>query len=287
MSKIARRARWFVADALPERHVIREVQGVRLAMPWAHRLPDFTRWAPYGENLVAFSRELGRSSDGPLVVIDVGANIGDSAAQINAATESMVVCIEADDAIIPYLRENTAGQDNVIVEAFLVPTMENQASVRPVRSPGMTKYAVAQGPGADGPMLVTPSMLRESIPQTEMLRLIKSDTDGFDVALIPALARAWKDLSPALFFEYDLHASRLEGNEPLAVWASLGDLGYTDVGIWSNRGYPLGRSTVVEMREMSKALERNGSINPVPYWDVAVAHHDDEVAKAAIAMLCA
>lgn len=270
---------------MPERRVVRNVQGVQLAMPWAHRLPDFARVSPYGQNLVAFSQELGHACDGPLVVIDVGANIGDSAVQISAATDAVVVCVEADDQIVPYLRENTAGSDNfIVVEAFLVPTTEHQSSVRPVRSPGMTKYASVEESAPQGPPLVSARMLREAIPQTENLRLVKSDTDGFDVALIPALAQAWSDKSPALFFEYDLYASRLEGNDPLAVWDALADLGYDEVGIWCNLGYPVGRSRVSRMRETSVALERHHN-DAVPYWDVAVAHRDDAAARAALARL--
>jgi len=67
--------------------VVREVQGVRLVLPWSHRLPDYaTAGSSYGQNLVELARLLG-AGPRPLTVMDVGANVGDSVLQILNATE--------------------------------------------------------------------------------------------------------------------------------------------------------------------------------------------------------
>ncbi|MBN9619231.1 MAG: hypothetical protein J0H43_05810, partial [Actinobacteria bacterium] len=67
--------RWF-----GERPVERSVQGVRLTLPWSHMLPDYARVSPqYGQNLVELAAGLGAALGGPLPVLDIGANIGDSA----------------------------------------------------------------------------------------------------------------------------------------------------------------------------------------------------------------
>ncbi len=52
-----------IRGLLGNRTVVRDVQGVRLAMPCSHRLPDYARMYPsYGQNLVALALGLGDTS---------------------------------------------------------------------------------------------------------------------------------------------------------------------------------------------------------------------------------
>src|ERR1700761_3190135 len=91
-----------VRDLFANRTVVRDVQGVRLAMPWSHRLPDYARLFPsYRQNVVNLAAGLGEI-DKPLGVIDIGANIGDSAMQILAKVDARVLCVEGDPAYLPY-----------------------------------------------------------------------------------------------------------------------------------------------------------------------------------------
>ena len=56
---------------------------------------------------------------------------------------------------------------------------------------------------------LTPDALRAGYPSFANLRLVKSDTDGYDVALVPAIAEAWGGAHPVLFFEYTHDLTRL------------------------------------------------------------------------------
>jgi hypothetical protein len=105
------------------------------------------------------------------------------------------------------------------------------------------------------------------------------------VVLVPAVAEAWHDQPPVLFFEYDHRLSRLAGNEPLAVWDRLAALGYRDVALWDNGGRPLGRTTVEQIPTLATELDEPQAGRDVRYWDVAVAHVDDVGASAVLAEL--
>jgi FkbM family methyltransferase len=274
--------RWWVRERFPNRKVVREVQGVTMTLPWPHRLPDYAGDGPYGQNLVQLAAALAEPAT-PVTVLDVGANVGDSALQILHATDAQVLCVEADPYFLEYLHLNVDKEERVeVVEALLTPDPTTVATTA-VRTGGTTRFA--EGAVGDALPTVTPEELREKFPAFAGLRLVKSDTDGYDVALVPAIARAWGDTQPVLFFEYDHRLSRLAGNDPLAVWPRLKELGYRDVAVWDNGGHPLGRTTVDGIGERTAPLEEKLGLRHHTYWDVAVVHQDDAQGIAALDQL--
>lgn len=271
-----------VRDRFPFRPVVRQVQGVELVLPWSHRLPDYAAANPsYGQNLVDLAIALG--ADSPLTVLDIGANVGDSAVQILHAADGKVLCVEADVAYLEFLHRNVDADERVdVVEALLA--VGDAATARTaVRTGGTTRFADGQQPGAGDAMpTITPAELRAQFTEFEVLRLVKSDTDGYDVNLVPAVAAEWSTARPVLFFEYDPYLTRLAGFDPEQVWADLEDLGYRHVAVWDNGATPVGRASIDRMADHSRALDDQPRGRPRAYWDVAVVHGDDEAGRRAI-----
>ncbi len=282
-SSARRHLGWWVRDRFPNRKVVREVQGVRMVLPWPHRLPDYTgAGGSYGQNLVQLAAALSKQSS-PVTVLDVGANVGDSALQILDATDAQILCVEADPYFLEYLHLNVDEDPRVaVVEALLTPDPTTEATTA-VRTGGTTRFA--EGDVGDALPTVTPDALRSHYPSFADLRLVKSDTDGYDVQLVPAIAEAWGDAHPVLFFEYDHLLSRIAGNEPLAVWPLLKKLGYRDVAVWGNGGQPLGRTSVDDVAARTAPLDEKVGIRAHTYWDVAVVHQDDTAGLAALEQL--
>lgn len=276
LQKISRRAGWTLSRLRPHRWVEREVSGVRMVMPWSHRLPDFARLDPaYGENLLQLAALLGRS--GPIEVMDVGANIGDSTLLILDRTEARILAVEPDEVFLPFLRHNVEGDDRVVVEPSMLTIDDTDAGFTAVRVGGTATFTTAEGDSSVPTVSV--AGLRERHPDFARLRLVKSDTDGYDVTLVPAIARAWAECRPVLFFEYDHRASVAAGNEPLQVWDELADLGYSECAVWDNGGHPLRRCTLDEAREQAA---RDEPSSPARFWDVAAAHASDADAIAVL-----
>ena len=97
--------RWWVRDRFPNRKVVRTVQGVTMTLPWPHRLPDYAgRGSLRPEPGAARGRAVRAST--PVTVLDVGANVGDSALQILHATDAQILCVEADPYFLEYLHLN-------------------------------------------------------------------------------------------------------------------------------------------------------------------------------------
>lgn len=283
IQRVWRRARWFIRDRFPDREVVREVQGVRMHLPWSHRLPDYAGLAPdYGQNLIRLA-ELIAVDEAPLTVLDVGANVGDSTLQILRTVDARVLCVEADGFFVDFLKRNVGDDKRVTIEAKLLSAARDSVAMAPVRVGGTTRFE----PGTSDVTAptVTTEALRDQHAEFTDLRLAKSDTDGYDVELIPAIARTWAHSRPVLFLEYDHALSRLAGNDPLALWPELAELGYTRVAAWDNSGQPVGQWDVSEIASQTGDLDTPDGDVVHRYWDVAVAHGADPIGLAALEQL--
>lgn len=270
--------------ALGRRAVFRTVQGVRLELPYSHMLPVYARIkVSYGQNLVRLAAGLAARSepdDLPLKVLDIGANVGDSALQIVAGSGARVLCLEGDAYWADYLHRNVDGTAGVVVEeVLLIPDAGQYSDASPVREHGTTRFVHdAEGP-ASLPAL-SAAAIRARNPDFDSLRLIKCDTDGLDPVLVPAVAAAWKDSAPVLFFEFDPELARAAGNDPNQMWAELAGLGYARLAIWDNAGDPLGQLDIVSAAEKARTLEPKPVELGYHFWDVAACRADDLQALA-------
>lgn len=279
----------FPRALFPNRPVRRTVQGVELILPWSHRLPDYaTDYPLYGQNLVALARIISDAARSPICVLDIGANVGDSALQILKDVDVEIVCIDADPYWIDFLRKNTEQHPLVrIVHCLLLPSgQQGHEDYSAQRTKGTTRFV----PGAPNDPLpsMTAETLRDSLPNVAPVRLIKSDTDGFDVQLVPSLARAYSETHPTLFFEFDPPLSRAVGDQaPESIWAALTGLGYERCIVWDNFGNLLAHKPIAEMAEWSRAtFEKNVKERGYHYWDVAAIHCDDDLGCSIMQELC-
>ena len=252
-------------------------------MPWSHALPDYSRGkSPYGLNLVELAEGLAANGTEELRMVDIGANIGDSALQVLNHVTGRALCVEGDDYWAEYLRMN-AGEDPrvTIEEVMLSPTtMEESAGFSARRSYGTTTFV--QDDQTDKiTTWVSVDDLRGRNPDFADARLIKTDTDGFDPVLVPAMARAWADSSPVLFFEFDPTLAREVAKcEPERLWDELADLGYSRLAVWDNSGDPLGQLDVAEASGAATALDHPSRESGYTFWDVAACRADDTEAAA-------
>jgi len=149
-----------------------------------------------------------------------------------------------------------------------------------VRDHGTTRF-VEEASEVPAMPAATASDIRARNPKFEHVRLIKSDTDGFDPVLVPAAARAWADSAPVLFFEFDPELARKAGYEPNDIWADLSALGYQNLAIWDNAGDPLGQLDIDRAPDQAKTLEPKPLEYGYHFWDVAACRGDDAAARSA------
>jgi FkbM family methyltransferase len=246
-------------------------------IPWSHRLPEFVHKFPsYGANLMQVADVALRSSD-PRLVIDIGANVGDSALALRHHNGAAVLAVEGDPYWLDYLNRNVVADADVVVEPSLIVSRELlEQSLSPRRLGGTTTFVAAAADSAStGCRSITAEELVRRHPRFAAAGLVKSDTDGFDTRIVPLLAAALQPAHPVLFFEYDSAISRTAGDpRPEDVWSRLAALGYATIAVWDNIGKPLGDTTVADMAREPEVFDALMRENPYAYWDVAVVHED-------------
>jgi FkbM family methyltransferase len=137
------------------------------------------------------------------IIIDVGANIGDTAIAVLQHCTNPIICIEPSDVFFPYLEKNLKKltlNDFNRVKTFkkLVGTglfsgnishsVNGTASVNIADSSVSTTYN-------------THTALDELIEDSSNILLLKVDTDGFDFDVIKSAEKILSDSEPILFWE--------------------------------------------------------------------------------------
>lgn len=177
--------------------------------------------------------------------IDIGANVGDTAAVLCRKQAIPVLCIEGHPQFVPYLRRNLQRLPGGIEIAECL--VGAQAGSVPAGSfaadHGTATIDLAADEGGDCghvPQLPLAEVLREH-PRFQRARLLKTDTDGSDFEILMSSLDALRETRPILFFEYDPIA-RVDGAKLApATISALMQAGYRRFLIYDNFGHFAGR----------------------------------------------
>jgi len=288
LTTVVGRARLSLDLKLPDKPVRRRVRGVEMLLPRRHALPYLTRpGSPYVQNLVDLAGLIS-DQEGKLCFLDIGANVGDSAAFVLDRTPATVVCVEPDPVWLEYLRTNLGSRPDVAIEESIVvgPELDADGSFAIVHADVGTSH-VRESSDGDGQSAITTDELLRRHPQLGGVRLVKTDTDGFDVMLVPALMNTFAASRPVIFFEFDPRPTLLAmpDLDPKALWKTLDDAGYSSAVVWDNGGRLIGPAPTSELRERSAVLDLTQQERGYGFWDVAVAHRDDPVGLSVLEQL--
>lgn len=216
----------------------------RLAMPWAHALPfHLARYPHYDAALPRLAAALAAREPG-LRVIDVGANIGDTASLLRERGPMPILAIEADEEYFGLLQRNARELDGVTcVRALLAET--DAAADEPAAA--LTKTAGTAHVAAGGG--VTLDTLLRSHPEFARAGLLKIDTDGFDLRVLRGAARLLAEAAPVVFVEWSpRHWETHGGSAPRDVFPLLRAAGYGTLAYYDNEGWLVGAERTAEPR---------------------------------------
>jgi FkbM family methyltransferase len=212
-----------------------------LALPHDHKLPiylnrfphyDFLYWNILGAIIAENTLERGG-------LIDIGANIGDSAAHFRRYSSGPIIAIEPSPHYFQYLTQNTDKFTDVTLKNGVVSTKEVGAGLEVQFTGGTGSSTIDKNSKFEGHIIFADALI-EQAPKTYML---KSDTDGFDGHLILALVKEMSlqnKFANIITFEGPSKAQGLlrEVDSHVAAIKRLISEGYV-VQILSNLGKPI------------------------------------------------
>jgi FkbM family methyltransferase len=272
-----RKARLLAGDPA----IISAVGGREMLLPLSHDLPVFqARHREYSLNLGRVAAALD-GTQGGAPIVDIGANVGDSAAIIRQQVPAApILCIEGDEHFLPFLRRNVRDLPGVEVASVYVrhAPQGREVELAVVRSRGTAQLVDQTGSSGSG-SVATESL--ESIladhPRFLRPRLIKLDTDGHDADILLEAAAVLAASQPLVFFEFDPPmAARAGGTDPYAALELLVRLGYCRALFFTNTGDLAGVLDAAEWSSEVPALTAEaGPGRPVAYFDVCAFGPDD------------
>jgi FkbM family methyltransferase len=253
-----------------------------LTLPPGHKLDCFQkRYLRYDVAISEIARFVTEKYP-EATAIDIGANIGDTAAAMRKFVDIPILCIEGNENFLPYLKKNIArlGPGVSVEEAFVgrselsvgsnqVDTQNGTASINPEKKDCNSNDAQGLKDLAD---ILNANRVFSSP------KLVKIDTDGYDFAIICHAKNILKRLKPILFFEYYLTGNPNEEVEEIEAINSLFEIGYGRHLIYDNFGNFL---IAVDSRERFEELNsflRSNLFNGVAtyYLDVCSFCKSDE-----------
>jgi FkbM family methyltransferase len=251
----------------------------QVLLPYDHSLGHYQdRWHRYDQALGRIAQEVRRKYR-DATVIDVGANVGDTAALVCTYEDVPVLAIEGNSHFLPYLKENARriGDHVEVFECFVGPSDTAIDSDAIVTRRGTASIVSAVGAGTASAGVKSLSWIVAANPRFGAARLLKIDTDGFDFQILRSSLHYLAEAHPVLFFEYDTGIRAEDESQSLAAIEELMEIGYDRYIVYDNFGNFLMSvdrgATFAELNAFLRSNRRHGVA--VYYFDVCCFHRSD------------
>jgi len=210
-----------------------------LDIPDDHRIIDIHRENYlYDRTYGIIIEEISNASPEGMFV-DIGANIGDTAAFFASVAPNPILCIEGNEVFLQYLRANERhlGGQVTVLEKFVRTNALANVKLGYAHGTGTGYMTVDAGRVVERERFVSISDILSFIQErSSNIALFKTDTDGMDGYII---ADAIEAIDAPLFFECDTIAILPDVENPWpGVFRSLEEKGYGIIA-FDNHGLPM------------------------------------------------
>lgn len=247
-----------------------------ILLPSNHLLPLYFENHPfYSSNLPRLTSLILQKYKN-LKMIDAGANVGDTVALVRSTSYFPIICIEGDDKFFEVLKTNLKqfkdtecykqllGDKDGTVNGILLKNIET----------ARIQNTNVLGPATTLSIMKLDTFLK-SHPLFRSAKLLKIDTDGYDMKIMRGGLQFLKDSKPVLFFEYFFHED--QEDDGISTLSLLESIGYKNIIFYDNAGKFI-LSTELSNKLLIKQLHNyidNKTRVPISYYDMVVFHEDD------------
>lgn len=214
--------------------------------------------------------------------IDIGANVGDSAALIRNYTDVPILCVEGSPAFTSYLEQNALRIGKIEIETCFVGDAASIAIDQVNHQSGTASIVHASSPtDANRIPMKRLSLILDTHPQFQNAKLLKTDTDGFDFSILRSSMQFLAEQLPVLHFEYDITFQTEAYSDGIATFKLLCEAGYERFIIYDNFGnylVSLSRSDYEKFHDLTTYLLSNRKASgtvAVYYFDVCAFGKND------------
>jgi FkbM family methyltransferase len=210
-----------------------------------------------------------------LAVIDVGANVGDTACIIKTAEDVPVLCIEGDEYIFDFLEKNIAQFQNVTTRKLFL-----GETTRVIRASfEKSGWNLTVRPNETSRQVVNLISLDDFIfaePEWQTFRLLKIDAEGFDCSILRGATNFLREVHPVVHFEYNRENMDPIGEPGIDTLLLLSALGYSHLTFHDPWGRFFCSTSFLEKNFIEDLHGYADSIyGKIPYYDITAFHESD------------
>ncbi len=209
------------------------LSGRKITLPFSHPLPIILKNHPlYSRNLTRLAGFL-RAQLGSLMMIDVGANIGDSYCLSDPHSGDSYLLIEGESKFFEFLSNNTHSDPSVDREfALLTDDVSKREDRLMIQGGNATLQSEAICTSAISAGYSTLDRLLESHPKFQKTTLLKVDVEGYDRRVLMGGRKLLAETKPVIFFEHHPRKIAALGEDDVRVFTEINR-------IWLRRIYHL------------------------------------------------
>lgn len=261
-----------------------------IVLPRNHALPYYqSRWKRYDTALGRIASAV-FSKYGNSYAVDIGANVGDSAALMCKYRPASILCVEGSSEYTSFLEENATllqpsqifiekafiGETNSFIDrSQIVSTGAGTSKIIPTQPDTLSDHR-SQNEKVE---IITFATLLERWPQFSKSKIVKIDTDGHDFRIIKSSVGKLSAMTPAIFYECSVFDSQNGANEAISVFNTLIGIGYRHFMVYDNFGnymIHLSNSDIQKFIDLTIYLifARPGN-TIIHYYDICAFHESD------------
>lgn len=245
----------------------------KIKIPFSHNLPVvMVAHKNYNTNLPRISRYINAKYD-PVLIIDIGANVGDTAALLRSFIKYPVMCIEGDKNYFDLLKKNTQNMDGITyVDSYLGEKDEKISAV--IQTERGTGTISSEG----GSYIETKKLdtVVKEFSEFRNAKLLKIDTDGFDFKIMKGATELLKTSKPVIFTEFDQNLMRQINEDYNEMFDFFRSLDYKYVIFYDNFGDYLISLNLDEAEKIKDITNYFDFRNTDIFCDICVFHKDDK-----------
>lgn len=247
-----------------------------IELPADHMLPVYQRAHPKYDRFLPHLAKYLMNSD---VVIDIGANVGDTLAGMVEQNPALsYICIEADTSFYQFLNKNIELIKNAVpnlkvqpIKALVGKSITNVS----LEGTGGTKNAILNNTQGIKSKTIENIINIDTLPS---VRILKSDVDGYDYDVIDASMPIIEKYSPLIYFECQYeHEFQKDGY--LKILKSLEEIGYRNWFIFDNFGeFILRTDDLTVIKQLISYIWHQNigrSTRTIYYYDILAAKQKD------------
>ena len=247
-----------------------------ILMPSSHRIPFLLQLLYYDTALSRISYFLKKKYD-ELVMIDIGANIGDTVSLItDVVNDGHYLCVEPEQKYFQVLKCNTKDIKYVTCEKSIISVLNDNSIIgKTLNEVGGTAYfsnnevSLNEDQNNVSPSITTIDNLVKKYPKFYQTNLLKVDTDGYDIKVLESAASLFIEQKPIIYFEFSpWHLTNVGEDDPLSLFDKMSKIGYSQALFYDNFGYPLIYININESEILLNQLISYAKRKPNLYYDI-------------------